>query len=296
MSALSVCSKYSSFFLSFYGKVPTQFFFLLFFAVHQEVWTSSITLWETSQMMKWCQFQTGKTPVWVRIHTQRAHQTHRAKGQVNTPLNDQSASVAGWNVSADIQKLQCNITGLHNEEWSSDFVAIKVTKRKGGVFRQFHIRCVSFSLLHFLVVFSKIQVSEVFDVPSVLVNRRQADPHAVQLTEVHSGDELWRDHQDAHQWACKGEKEVTNPGVTLSAHTLSLIFCGPLALSQWFITVGPQQPGDRCAVWCKVNKIKNFPFPAPNFSDFLKICDTSCFPASLHFISRLSLFTGICGL
>lgn len=37
------------------------------------------------------------------------------------------------------------------------------------------------------------------DVPSFLVDRRQADPHAVQFTEVHSGDELRRDHQDADQ-------------------------------------------------------------------------------------------------
>lgn len=37
-------------------------------------------------------------------------------------------------------------------------------------------------------VLSKFQVPEVFDVPPVLVNRWQADPHAVQRTEVHSGD------------------------------------------------------------------------------------------------------------
>lgn len=75
-------------------------------------------------------------------------------------------------------------------------------------------------------MFSKFQVSEVFDVPPVLVNRRQADPHAVQCPEVHSGDKLWRDHQDANQWTCHREEEVTNPGVTFINTTLWVISFG----------------------------------------------------------------------
>lgn len=49
---------------------------------------------------------------------------------------------------------------------------------------------VAYHLHHHFLFVSKFQVSEVFDVPSVLVNRRQADPYAVQFTEVHSGDKL----------------------------------------------------------------------------------------------------------
>lgn len=57
-----------------------------------------------------------------------------------------------------------------------------------------------------------------FDVSSLLVNRRQADPHGLQFTEVHSGDQLWRDYQDAYQRTCTREKDIANPGVTSSAH------------------------------------------------------------------------------
>lgn len=86
--------------LNFNGKVPSADFFL--FVVHQEVWTSSITLWETSQMTKWCQFQTGKTPVWAHVHTRGARQTHGAKVQVNT---SQTVAPHLSHVSADIPKL-----------------------------------------------------------------------------------------------------------------------------------------------------------------------------------------------
>ena len=76
----------------------------------------------------------------------------------------------------------------------------------------------TFLFLHFLFVFSKFQVSELFVVPSVLVDRRQADPHRVQFTEVHRGDELRRDHQDAHQWTCTWEENFTNPGICSVQH------------------------------------------------------------------------------
>lgn len=71
--------------------------------------------------------------------------------------------------------------------------------------------------LHLRVFFLGFQVSEMFDVPSLLVNRRQADPHGLQFTEVHSGDQLWRDHQDAYQRTCTREKDIANPGVTSAA-------------------------------------------------------------------------------
>lgn len=58
----------------------------------------------------------------------------------------------------------------------------------------------------------KIQVYEVFAVSSLLVHRRQADPHRLQFAEIHSGGKLWRDHQDAHQWASPGEEDLTDPG------------------------------------------------------------------------------------
>lgn len=193
-----------------------QSFFPLFSVVHQLVWTSSITLWEISQMMKWCPFQTGKTPVWAHVHTQQAEQTQGKR----TSKHGHAVSVTAGTVSANIQKLQPHCCSM---KLKAQFYF--KSKKKWGIFK-----ACSFSLSsYFWFVFSEFQVSEVFDVPSVLVNRWQADPHGLQFTEVHSGDELWRDHQDAHQRTCTGEKDITNPGVTLAAnfyHYNSLIFFG----------------------------------------------------------------------
>lgn len=53
-------------------------------------------------MMKWCPFQTGKTPVWAHVHTQRAEQTQGKR----TSKHGHAVSVTAGTVSAHIQKRQ----------------------------------------------------------------------------------------------------------------------------------------------------------------------------------------------
>lgn len=88
----NVCNVYIKMIRKHPDSVPFSFFF---FAVHQQVWTSSITLWETSQMTKWCQFQTGRSAVRLHVRSLRVQQTHGAKGQSEHTAGGRSTADAG---------------------------------------------------------------------------------------------------------------------------------------------------------------------------------------------------------
>lgn len=141
----------------------------------------------------------------------------------------------------------------------------------------------SFNLSHFRFVFLEFQVSEMFDVPSLLVNRRQADPHGLQFTEVHSGDQLWRDHQDAYQRTCTREKDIANPGATSAARLFFFLITATfpfLCKFMWLETI--VQSGSK---WTKASKVE---------VKFVTACGSR--PVFVSFLFCIPPSTGIRGL